>query len=250
MLITENRALFRDSANEEGEAEWLGFQALVHTRFRDFQSAHTALSEAKSRSVLLPRLALVESRLLEAQDQIEEALAVVESECRRRPWHLPSVKRKAQLLEAAGRHTDALDLVTEADEHCPSLGLSLRRGRLLVERERFSEALDLYQEILHQLLLPDKGMERWLNSELFRCHYNLGEREEALQRLGANPTPKHRTLVENLKGSTTTGRVKCLAVDWVRQQHQTCAPARIASSRSDCWPNMLKKRAPGSAIPY
>lgn len=249
MLIVESSPLFHDSSNDERRAEWLGFQALVHARFRDFQSAHMALGEAKSRSAVLPWFAIVESELLEAQDRIEEALAVMEFECNRRPWHIPSVRRKAALLESIGRDTDALDLLTEAEEHCPSLGLSLRKGRLLVERGQFSDALGLYQEILTQILLPDKGMDRWLNSQLFRCHYNLGEREEALQQLGGNPAPKHRALVENLRGAKTTGRVKSLAVGWTRQHHETCAPATL-TALANYWGNDVDHVALAREICY
>lgn len=228
-LIAKKDHLFRDSANEHTRVEWLAFQVLVHTRFRDFQSAHSTLREAKSRSVDMPWLAIVESRLLEAEDRLEEALTMMEVECSRRPWHIPSIKRKAGLLESSGRDAEALELLTVAEHHCPCLRLSFHKARLLVDTERFSEALDIYQQVLTQFLLPDKRLERSRNLQLFRCHYNLGQREEALKTLGENPTLKHRALVENLSAAKTPGRVKRLAVDWVRQHYQTCAPATLTA---------------------
>ena len=208
---------------------WHSAMTDILVDFRDFQEAREHLAIMKEASESDEWTMLSEVALLQAEDRNEDALLLSGVALREHPSSRPLLQQKAYLLEELGRPEEAVELLRQALPTVESCWIVAQLAQLLNSLERFQEALLEYQRFKSLQLLPDKGVERWLNAGLFRCHYRTGDARGALEHVGKNPGPAQLKLLDNLKKAGPEDRRVELPMEYVRQHHSTCGPATVTT---------------------
>ena len=200
--LRDRELLFASDISTQDILAWHSAMTDVFTDFRDFQEAREHLASMKKIAESDVWTLLSEVALLHAEDRNEDALLLSGVALSEYPSSRPLLQQKANLLEELGRPDEAIALLRQALPKAESCWIVAQLAQLLNSLERFQEALTEYERFKSLQLLPDKGVEQWLNAGLFRCHYRTGNSERALEHVGKNPAPSQLKLLENLKNAT------------------------------------------------
>ncbi|HEY7310169.1 MAG TPA: tetratricopeptide repeat protein [Gemmataceae bacterium] len=210
-------------------SDWLAFHACVLGRFRDFDAAELYLRRAEEISPNQPWTCLERAFLLELEDRYEEALAATRRALELRPWYRPAVQTAAHTLELLDRDREALELLTEGVERIESGLLLAQLATLQSELGNHRDALRSYERFAELSPLMEKAMAEWLAARRSDTAYYCGNLTQAAEFARQVKGPFFEKIAEELARTPFEGKRVVLEVGFVRQHHQTCAPAVLAS---------------------
>jgi tetratricopeptide (TPR) repeat protein len=211
-------------------ADWLAFHACVLGRLRDFDAAEGWLARAEALAPGRPWLCVERSLLLEWEDRYEDSLAAARQALAAHPWYRPGVQAVAHVLQLLDRDAEALDLLTEAAGRLESGPVVAQLALLQTELGRHEDARHSYERLAELSPLADRDWGPWLAARRSDAAYYAGDFAAAAARARElEGDPFYAPLAERLEKAPAEGRRVLLPVGFVRQHHQTCAPATLAA---------------------
>lgn len=217
------------AAPAELHADWLALHATVLGRLRDFEAADGWLARAIRTCPDKPWVYVEQAELLEVEDRYEESLQAARHALGLRPWYRPAVQAVAHALQLLDRHRQALDLLTDADQHMESGPVTLQLAVLQTELGYYHDARRSYTRALELMPLLEKDFAKWLHARRSDVVYYCGDLAEAAAIARQVGEPFYDQLAERLVDPACASQRVLLDVGFVRQHHQTCAPATLAA---------------------
>ncbi|MFN4260003.1 MAG: tetratricopeptide repeat protein [Gemmataceae bacterium] len=215
-------------APEPIRADWFAFRACVAGRLRDFDTAEAWLSRAEELAGDRPWICIERCSLFEFEDRYEEALAAARRALELRPWYRPGLQAVAHVLQLLDRDREALDLLTEAARHIENGLIVAQIAYIQSELEMYEQARQSYERYAELSPLLEKEVEEWLNGRRADMAYHCGDIPQAIDWAKKANNPFQTKVAENLAQDGSGQRV-LLPVGFVRQHHQTCAPATLSA---------------------
>ena len=154
--------------------------------------------------------------------RLREALAL-------RPWYRPAVQETAHLLQLLDRDEEAVCLLSDAAERIESSPLVAQLGVLQAEIGRHADAWQSWDRFDQLSPLLDAQGRRWLAGRRSDTAYDRGEIAEATAYAKQCGDGFFQVLAQRLETPGADTRRVLLNMGFVRQHHQTCAPATIAA---------------------
>jgi cellulose synthase operon protein C len=225
------------TATASQRADWLAFKALLVATFRDFSRADELMIAAIELDPDSPWLHVELSELLDREDMHEDSLRAAQEALKLRPFFRPGVQAAAHRLVQLRRDDEALQLLTSAAEQLQSGEILSQLAVLQTELKQYTAAWDALEraEKFWPLAQADSQHRQWLASQRSDVAYYRGEYQQALELAATIERPFYERLCERLQLAITTPlpadrphRVQ-LEVPFVRQHHNTCAPATLSS---------------------
>jgi tetratricopeptide (TPR) repeat protein len=223
-----------DDAPDAIRADWLAAHALVLGTLRDFDAAEAFLARADETRPEWPWVQVERAHLCELEDRCEEALAAARYALELRPWYRPAVQTAAHLLQLLDRDRDALELLTEAAARLEAGPIVAQLAALQSELGRDGDARESYERYAELSPLMEPAVRRWLAGRRSDVSYDCGDVAGAIRFARKSEAPFFRALADRLESSAAGARRVLLDVPFIRQNHQTCAPATLAAI-SEYW---------------
>jgi tetratricopeptide (TPR) repeat protein len=203
-------------------------KSLLFGKFRDFSSANRYLKAAEridptDRSVLLQRCILHE-----LEDRYEEALRLCEVLLREHPDFAAGAGYFAHLLLLSNRFSQALTFLSDKTSSLECFKLCIQIVTILMELENYEECSPYLQEISRLTPLKEKSLDKWLRATDFQVQYCSGHFDRAVRIAATLPDKGKPEYLRRLSAKTPVKRVR-LSVPFVRQHHDTCAPATLSA---------------------
>jgi tetratricopeptide (TPR) repeat protein len=217
------------AAPAELHADWLALHASVLGRLRDFEAADSWLARAIETCPNQPWIYVEQSGLLELEDRYEESLQAARHALELRPWYRPAVQAVTHALQLLDRDREALNLLTDADRQMESGPVTLQLAVLQTELSRYHDARQSYTRALELLPLLEKDFAKWIHARRSDVVYYCGDLAEAAAIAKQVGEPFYDQLAERLADPACESQRVLLDVGFVRQHHQTCAPATLAA---------------------
>jgi tetratricopeptide (TPR) repeat protein len=213
--------------------EWLGLRALCHGMLRDRKQADAEIQRAYDAAPDLAWLAVEHAKLLEDTDRYEQALQVIQDVLTKQPHYRPAVQSCARLLVLAGRDEEALELMQQAAPKVESGALHCQLGSVLRQQQRLDEARQQYELGAEKMPLMDPvAGDAWLTRIRSDLASACGDTQQAHQLLASLPDRYkgyfHKQVEASLARRSKDAQRKQLGVGFIRQHHNTCAPATMA----------------------
>ncbi len=220
-----------DEAPSELQSDWFALRALLLSSFRDFERSEQWFNRAVELAPERAWLYVQRSALLEQQDRPAEAIEVAEHALQLRPWYRPSVANLASRYVQGGYDEKAIELLQQAIPRTESGELRMQLGALFLELERFEEAkaLMLGIEEYFPLLKMEPKTIQGLASMSAEMHYYRGDFEQTIKDCKKADDPFYTEMAQRLADKGFEGKRVKLPVEFVRQDHDTCAPATLTS---------------------
>jgi len=216
------------------QADWLALRAQVAATLRDFEASDEAMDRALAMDTQHPWLDVAHGYVLEQQDKYDEAQAANERALAKRAWFRPAVQASAHLMTLRGAKEEATALLSEAAQHLECGPVHAQLAGMHYDADRFEEAwaeLDRFEQRCPEL---DKDLRQWASARRAETAYRMGRWQEAADYAdGVRHSEFYKDFARRLREHETSGdgeakRVQ-LEVDFVRQHHQTCAPATLSA---------------------
>lgn len=225
-------------ASAEQRAEWLAQNGELASLQRDWKRAAACYAEALALAPDSPWIWVEYAYGLEREDRYEEAVAAAERARELDGDFRSAVQAVAHLYTLTGRDAEAGAVLDHASARMQSADVEGQRYTLLAEQGQYELALRALSRSRQFAPLADKARRMWLDSAEAETLLQLGRLSEAAQacrRVG--DSPYHAQLAARIDAAMAEGgaprRVR-LQVGFVRQHHQTCAPATL-SALSGYW---------------
>jgi tetratricopeptide (TPR) repeat protein len=218
-----------EGAENELRSDWLASHAIVLGALRDFDRAEAYMAEAERLAPHRAWLGIERSALFEMEDRYADALDASRRALDLCPWYSPAVQSIAHLLQLMDRDPEADALLSEACSHAKSGLIAAQLAAIRFENRRYLEAmrcLDLF-ESLSPLL--DAPTNRWLAGRRSDAAYHLGDVAAAACFARQSREPFFLALAERIQAEGACDRRVRLDVGFIRQHHQTCAPATLTA---------------------
>jgi tetratricopeptide (TPR) repeat protein len=213
----------------ESRAHWLALHATVLGRLRDFDAAEDWLERAEALGAIHPWVALERAALFALEDRSDKAEQMARKALEIRPWYRPAVQWAAHFLVEKERDEEALTLLAEAGRRLESCAVWSQLAGLQLELKRYEDARASLVEFERLAPLLDKDMAQWLDARRSDIAYFLGEYPAAADYAKKVKGHFYEQIVKRLENPPADVRRTVLGVGFVRQHHQTCAPATLAS---------------------
>ena len=210
-------------------SDWLAFHACVLGRFRDFDAAEAYLQRAEQVCPNQPWTCLERAFLLELEDRYEESLAASRRALEMRRWYRPAVQAASHTLQLLDRDREALELLIEGAERIESGLILAQLATLQSELGRHHDARRSFERFAELSPLMEKELVEWMAARRSDTAYYCGDLAAAAEFARQAKNPFHDKIAEELSRTPFEGRRVLLDVGFVRQHHQTCAPAVLAS---------------------
>ncbi len=203
-------------------------KSFLFARFRDFATADRFLRAAEkidphARSLLLQR-----SVLAMLADRYKLALTHCRELVHRHPEFVAGAAQYARLLLLRNNHSGALAFLLENAGRFECYQLYILIVQILLECEEFGECASCLAEIARLAPLKEKSLEKWVRSVEFRVAYCTGDFEKAVQIARTGQDRNAPEYLRILSSETSAKRIR-LNVPYVRQHHDTCAPATLSA---------------------
>ncbi|MGB8353912.1 MAG: tetratricopeptide repeat protein [Chthoniobacteraceae bacterium] len=208
-------------------AHALALQGRIAGCFRDFETADALLKKAEEIVPVPGWVQIEKSMVLQQKDEHGEALAVLESTRDVGETYRSNVQYSAEILLMLNRDSDALNLLMDASGKIESAAVFAQLSTLQMEMNLHAEALHSLERMEALSPLPDKAACDWLESRRSDAYYHLGDYGRAGDHAGRLDNAFYKRIAENLKNPA--GKRVHLDVGFVRQHHDTCAPATLAA---------------------
>ncbi|TWG83357.1 tetratricopeptide repeat protein [Cupriavidus gilardii J11] len=227
-----------DHASAEQRAEWLAQNGELASLQRDWKRAAACYADALALAPASPWIWVEYAYGLEREDRYDEAVAAAERALELDTDFRSALQAVAHLYTLTGRDAEARAVLDHASARMQSADLEAQRYTLLAEQGRHEAALDALSRSRRFAPLADKARRAWLDiaeAETLLQLGRLAEAARACRRVEDNPY--HAQLAARIDAAIAAGeaprRVR-LHVGFVRQHHQTCAPATL-SALSGYW---------------
>ncbi|MDG3004459.1 C39 family peptidase [Paludisphaera mucosa] len=217
-----------DAAPDEIRADWEATHAMALGGLRDFERAELRLAEAERITPGRAWLRVERASLLEMEDRYEEALAAAREALALSTWYRPAVQSTAHLLQLLDREAEALEFLAEADRRMNSGVIVGQLAGFQFEAGLHAESmasLDRYEALSPMM---DATTRRWLAARRSDAAYRLGDVAAAVTYAREAGEGFFREVADRMQAAEDDRRVR-LGVRFVRQHHQTCAPATLAA---------------------
>jgi tetratricopeptide (TPR) repeat protein len=216
-------------ASLESRAHWLALHGTVLGRLRDFDAAEEWLGRAEALGYVHPWVVLERAALFALEDRSDEAEQMARKALEIRPWYRPAVQWVAHFLVEKERDQEALELLAEAGRRLESCAVWSQLAGLQLELKQYEATRASLEQFERLAPLMDKDMAQWLDARRSDVAYFLGEQDQALEYARKVKGNFYEQIVKRLENPPADGRRTVLPVGFVRQHHQTCAPATLAS---------------------
>ncbi|WP_435021774.1 tetratricopeptide repeat protein [Tundrisphaera sp. TA3] len=236
-------------APAEIRSDWLATHAMVLGGLRDFDAAEGYLADAERTAPGRAWIAVERADLLEEQDRYDDALSAAREALAIQPWYRPAVQCVAHVLSLLGREGEARELLIEALDHVRAGSLAGQLAVLHFEAGLYAESLQSLDRYAELSPLIDRPTRRWLAARRSDAAYWLGDHARAAEYARATEAPFFLKVAERLEDPAIPDRRVQLPVGFVRQHHQTCAPATL-SALARFWGREADQLAVADAICY
>ena len=233
-------------------ADWYGLRAVILASFRDFEPAEYWINKAIETAPEEPYAHVQRSSLLLSEDRPEEALESARRAVEILPWYRPAVESIGHLLTHLNRDDEAVDFLQEACQRLEAGSVRWQLAMLLQELERKEEAREIVETMDAYYPLMDRFTRQAMAAYLAAAAYECGDRETSVRWLKhvTDKKAKYYThMAERLSDPDRKGDRKSLAVPFVLQQHDTCAPATLCAL-SQFWNRPAEQKDVAEEICY
>jgi cellulose synthase operon protein C len=218
-----------DTAPLESRAHWLALHGTVLGRLRDFDAAEEWLARAEALGHGHPWVVLERAALYALEDKSDDAEQMARKALALRPWYRPAVQWVAHFLVEKERDEEALALLEEAGRRLESCAVWSQLAGLQLELKRYADTRNSLAEFERLAPLLDKDMGQWLEARRSDVAYFMGEYDAACAHAKKVKGGFYEQIAKRLEHAPADTRRVVLGVGFVRQHHQTCAPATLAS---------------------
>jgi cellulose synthase operon protein C len=218
-----------DDAPEPIRSDWLATHAVILGHLRDFDAAESWMARAERGAPDRPWLQVERAHLLELEDRYEESLEAARESLRLKPWFRPGAQATAHALQLLEREDEAVALLVEAVERIESGPLLAQLALLQSEMGKHADARRTLDRFDETCPLMDKPTRSWLAGRRSDAAYELNDLIDAARYARESSHPFFARLAEQLEKPDVPSRRVLLDVGFVRQHHQTCAPATLAA---------------------
>ncbi|MFK8112036.1 MAG: hypothetical protein AB8B91_07525, partial [Rubripirellula sp.] len=220
-----------ENASSEVQADWIALRGTVLAMLRDFEVAEQCFEKSMGLHPERPWLHVSKTFLLEQQDRPEEALEAAQRAIELAPWYRPAVQNLAHRLVQAKRDDEALTLMREANRRIESGDVRCQLAALLLELQEYDEAREIYEDLERFFPLQhlDRKRSEWLSARRADAAYYCGDFQSASEHAKLVDNPFYKALAENIASDSADGKRVILPVQFVRQNHLTCAPATLSA---------------------
>ncbi len=221
-----------DSGDAETRAEWLAFRAVLASIYRDFETADDLLAAAYKLAPDHPWLRIERSRVLEAQDRYDEALATARESLEIQPGFRSGIHAVAHLLQLQDKDDQALELLMDASQRIESAALLHQLAALQDHLQLHGAALETLSRIDEFCPFGEKKFTQamaWVRSNVA---YHGKNYAEAIKYAELADNEFMTKVAEKLREQVERGEVHPrvqLDFPFVRQHHMTCAPATLSA---------------------
>ncbi len=243
-----------EPADKTVRADFLAMKALILASMRDFGRAESFMIEALELDPQSAWLHVEMSELLDRQDLHEESLKAAREALALRPNYRPAVQAAGYRLVQLQRDDEALELLTSASQR-------LQSGEVWCQLAALQNELKQYEAAWHSLEQAEKcwplakvdgWYTKWLAGKRSDVAYYCGRYDEALDYAQQASSPYYTALADRLKAALDSRKALTpeqqqamppprvqLPVPFVRQFHETCAPATL-SGLAQYWQRPIK----------
>ncbi|WP_165064820.1 tetratricopeptide repeat protein [Paludisphaera rhizosphaerae] len=218
-----------DDASDEIRADWEATYAAALGGLRDFERAERRLEAAERMTPGRAWLLVERSSLLEMEDRYEEALAAAKEALAVQPWYRPAVQAYGHLLQLLDREADAIEFLTEADRRMCSGVIASQLAALQVEAGLNADAMATLDRYVELSPMMDSMTARWLAARRSDAAYRLGDVAGAVKYAREAGEGFFKEVADRMEAAEADARRVKLAVPFVRQHHETCAPATLSA---------------------
>lgn len=221
-----------DSAPADIQAHWAALWASVLSCLRDFERADLWIRRAESACASERAWILVEkSHVLQCQDRYDEALTAALDALEVQAFYRPAVQAAAHLLVQLNHDEEAIVLLEQACEQIESGLVIAQLAALQTELARYQDARTNYERAGAYLPLThyDKELAAWLASRRSDAAYYCGDLAAAARFAAEVKYGFFEKIAARLAAPTADAKSVMLAVGFVRQHRDTCAPATLAA---------------------
>jgi tetratricopeptide (TPR) repeat protein len=215
----------------EIKADALSSQALLLATLRDEAAALDAVAEARLLSPDDPWHRVTEARVLSMMDKYDAALMTSRRAVKRYPEFRPAMQQLAHSLILVGKRFEALQLLTAANGHFQSWLVAYDLAELALDEDKYKLAEHALHDMERYAPLADKSVKEILRQTEIELEIHAENYSAAATLASTMEGLYYKHLASNLESirpEASVGR-KILPVDFVRQHHNTCAPAVLSS---------------------
>jgi tetratricopeptide (TPR) repeat protein len=216
-------------AAPELRAHWFALHGTVLGRLRDFDAAADWLVRAEKTDASHPWIALERAALYALEDRHDDAEQAARRALAMRPWYRPAVQWVAHFLVEKERDGEAVELLTDAAARLESCAIYTQLAALQIELKRYEDCGRSLDEFERLAPLLEKELAEWLAARRSDVAYYLGDFEQAREQAKKVSGRFYETIAGRLEDPPPDARRVELNVGFVRQHHQTCAPATLAA---------------------
>lgn len=210
-------------------ADWLALKALVHSFYRDWDSAHALIARAHAVDPGNRWTVIEQASILSRQDRYDEALALVEPLALGANPYRPALQSTAELYQLRGEEARAIALLAPQVEAMESPSIIMQQHALLLAAQRTEEAA-LCLRRARDLIPADLGAADWrLRYAEYEQAYLAGDYPAAVNALAGQRHLFFVSVRENLQTRKADAARARLPVPFIRQHHMTCAPATFVA---------------------
>jgi len=234
--LKQRQVMMHPGTSADVKADALSYQALLLARLRDEAAAMDAVKQARSLAPEDPWHRVTEVRVLSMLDKYDAAMLTARRVVKRYPDFRPGIQQLAQSLVLVGQRAEALQLLTTANERFQSWLVASDLADLALDEGEYLLAEQALHDIDRYAPLADKIVKNFRRQTEIELQIHGGDYAAAATLAGNMQGPYYQHLATHLKSArpgATAGR-KILPVNFVRQHHNTCAPA-VLSSLTGFW---------------
>jgi tetratricopeptide (TPR) repeat protein len=227
---------------------WL-LRAIVAASFRDFEAADNFLQRAEKSSPRSPAVQIVRARMLEREDKFEGALAAARRALDLHPQYSPAFIATAHLLQVLGRDDEALALLNSAAQRVEDVPLLMQLAGLQSAMELHGQGLETLEKIRQLSPILEQAISERLVGLRMQLAWRSGNVSVSIAAARELGDPASLAFVARAEAARENRRRVELAVPFVAQHHDTCAPATM-TALSRFWNRSLDQAELAEEISY
>ena len=209
-------------------ALYWGQYAKVFLSLRDFSEAGRYVELVREHDPEHPYYLVLQGTRLELMDEREAALEKYGEALHLQPFYLGGVQCKAHLLNHLGQTEEAISLLQESSLHGESLLIPLHLMSILRELNRPEEALRVLDDAYQDFPWLPSDLDRILRLNRAHLMLDLDRFDEAIALFEESNAPGLDRFVERIRRMPSEAKRVQLDIPFVRQNFKTCAPATLA----------------------
>ncbi len=219
------------SGTADERADGLIAEAQVLSQVRDFAGAHALLDEAALAGSQHHWCAVTRAIVCSDEDRYGESRSLLEGVLSRRPDYRPAVQHLAHLLVLDNRPRDAVALLEAAADRLESGSVLVQLAIIHGDAESWEDSLGAIDRAASLMPYMDRSERQRLSALRSDAMYGLGRMSEALAcaREAGALGGFYSLVASSMESASSGARRVLLPVPFVRQHHNTCAPATMSA---------------------